>query len=248
MTTSRLTDTEEFGADRTHFSKRLKDDIRTLTDADDSIEIWKWVHDEENRKNVELIAEAWLNERRNISQRAKTRQVESSAIRDEPAPVVYVSVEEKVAESVPAEVIGEDQLPTQDWLNSGQAVQWKRDNYRTYEQVRSRKKTLARAEERDARSAQVISSFRHNMERAMEELKHQIRVEWTEELLGSTFTLDGVDIPWGSATIEQHERRADALKNQAVGTLQTAGMHLKAAAELRQNNARNITEMMQLVG
>ena len=63
---------------------------------------------------------------------------------------------------------------------------------------------------------------------------------WPRPLLGSTFTVDGVDVLWADATVEQHDHRASWLESHAAGTLETARIHRQAIADILAANAKSL--------
>src|SRR5690606_36081744 len=71
--------------------------------------------------------------------------------------------------------------------------------------------------------------FREPWERmtaAIEQYRVDVRLELTQELLGSEFALgDGRTVTWGEATAEDHQQRIEMLTKSAGGTLQTAARH-----------------------
>jgi hypothetical protein len=77
----------------------------------------------------------------------------------------------------------------------------------------------------------------------MEDWKNSLRAKWTSELLPQTFRLDGVNVAWGEATIDQHQRRAESLRAHAVGTMETAALHLAAIEDIQAHNAANLYDL-----
>lgn len=237
--------TDEFSLDKSKIRQSVKDQIRELVNSEDaSIQIWKWVHDEENLSAVRAITEAWLVEQAKVAARYKVRTAERGAVTYERAPEpVYLSVEEKVAQILPAKVIEPDGLPSTEWLRSNEAFEFRRDHVQTYNQARNRRKTLDKNAAEDAKREESMKRINASFQRTMEEFKQSIRVEWTEELLGKTFTVDGVEVRWGQARADQHESRARWLKRHAFGTMETAALHEKAAELLRNKQARSLDEV-----
>lgn len=65
-----------------------------------------------------------------------------------------------------------------------------------------------------------------------------LKMEWTRELLESTFSLaDGVKVAWGSATLQQHESRVAMFSEQAHWNLEGAARHQHAVDMLRATGA-----------
>lgn len=81
---------------------------------------------------------------------------------------------------------------------------------------------------------------------AIEDWKTALKAEWTAELLMQTFRVDGVTVSWGEATVEQHRRRAEALRSHAMGTLETASLHLAAIDDLDNSGAANLYQIASI--
>lgn len=63
-------------------------------------------------------------------------------------------------------------------------------------------------------------------------IRTDVTLELTEELLGSSFSLaDGRSVTWGEATVADHKVRINLLLAQASGTVTTAKLH-KAAVKM----------------
>lgn len=94
-------------------------------------------------------------------------------------------------------------------------------------------------EESDARFASRVSGL-------LKQYASELRAEWTQELLESTFALpDGLHVTWGTATVDQHMERAQMLSQQAVGTLETAALHRKAIEDIRAGGVSCLVEMKE---
>lgn len=97
--------------------------------------------------------------------------------------------------------------------------------------------------EREARLKREAAS-RDRMKKyqeAMESWRNEIRLEVTRELLEVEFSLgDGTTATWGSATVEQHQKRADFLEKMAFGTAETAARHLAAIRMLSEAGVQRL--------
>jgi hypothetical protein len=72
----------------------------------------------------------------------------------------------------------------------------------------------------------------------------QVRLEVTEELLGSEFALgDGTMVTWGDATVADHEQRIRLLEANAVGNVQTAARHRAAIVMINDGNVKTLAEV-----
>jgi hypothetical protein len=78
---------------------------------------------------------------------------------------------------------------------------------------------------------------------AMADFRDQVRLELTQELLGSTFQLgDGRRTTWGAATVEDHQQRIALLLRGVEGSLATAALHEQAIEMLRESGAHCLSE------
>jgi hypothetical protein len=101
---------------------------------------------------------------------------------------------------------------------------------------------LARRKERKAEqeAADEVSRnrFRASLQEALDTYTREMRMQWTTELLNSTFALpDGTMVSWGEASVEQHLARREMLAANARGNLEAAARHEVAIRRLRETNA-----------
>lgn len=76
------------------------------------------------------------------------------------------------------------------------------------------------------------------------EMARAIRLEVTEELLSTMFSIgDGERVTWGLATVEQHAARVQMLTGQAVGVTETASRHAAAIQMLKEGGATCLAEL-----
>lgn len=72
----------------------------------------------------------------------------------------------------------------------------------------------------------------------------RIRLDVTEELLGSSFALgDGVRVTWGNATVAEHRQRVDLLLKMSAGTVETAARHQAAIALLEAEDVPTLARL-----
>lgn len=77
----------------------------------------------------------------------------------------------------------------------------------------------------------------------------ELRMEWTEELLSSSFAVgDGTTTTWRDATTQQHQERVDMLSRQAGATIETAARHQKAIDTLRSAGADTLGALVESAG
>ena len=116
---------------------------------------------------------------------------------------------------------------------------------RRYLELKMRKKsrTTSRAREqfakvRDEADARLNSKVRS----LVAEIERDLHEEWTAELLLGAFSLpDGTRVTWGTATVTQHEARAQQLESMASGDLRTASIHRAAVKDIREAGAISLS-------
>lgn len=83
------------------------------------------------------------------------------------------------------------------------------------------------------------------MAAAREEYKAALFMEWTDDLLASTFALnDGRLVTWGEATIADHEERIAMFERNAHANLEGAARHALAITRLRESDAAKLAELV----
>lgn len=83
------------------------------------------------------------------------------------------------------------------------------------------------------------------VEQAFRDLKSVWRMEWTAELLDSTFALaDGSRVTWGDATADQHRERVDMFRRNALANLEGAARHEQAIDALMESGAKSLRKMV----
>lgn len=81
--------------------------------------------------------------------------------------------------------------------------------------------------------------------KALDRYAEDLRVQWTSELLDSTFALrSGAVVTWGDATVEQHVERMDIFLKNAHANMEGAARHEIAIRELRESGAPSLREMV----
>lgn len=90
----------------------------------------------------------------------------------------------------------------------------------------------------------VSSAFSLTIENEVEKQAKRIRLEITEELLGSEFALgDGVRVTWGEATVEQHAQRVEMTTKNAVANAQDASRHRAAILLIESKGVTSLAEV-----
>lgn len=78
----------------------------------------------------------------------------------------------------------------------------------------------------------------------LEDFLAEQRMQWTEELLQSTFAMpDGSLVLWGEATVEQHKVRRDMLLSNARGNMEAASRHERAIRDLTQGRRSRLRDL-----
>lgn len=106
------------------------------------------------------------------------------------------------------------------------------DEAKTYHR-RMQDMDLRHRAELQSRMAEIFDGFRR-----------QVRMEWTRDLLATTFALrDGAVVSWGEATVSQHEERAGMYAEQALSGLEGMAAHSQALDELKAAGVRTLNEL-----
>lgn len=93
------------------------------------------------------------------------------------------------------------------------------------------------------REAEMVKEHWSHVNDVMNKFKEDLRAEWTEELLNSTFQVNGKTVSWGLATVEDHKARIESLLTHAQGTIETAAMHQKAIDDIVANSKSTLSEL-----
>lgn len=73
----------------------------------------------------------------------------------------------------------------------------------------------------------------------------RLKLEWTAELLGSSFALrDGTRVTWGQATRDQHLERVDMFVERAEVNMEGAARHEVAVRALQESGARCLDDLV----
>lgn len=103
----------------------------------------------------------------------------------------------------------------------------------------------ARRQERiAAEEAAIQRQMWDSISSAIGRYKDALRMEWTDELLASSFALaDGTRVLWGEATVEQHRERVGMFTANAATNLQGAARHEAAIESLETAGAACLNEL-----
>lgn len=76
------------------------------------------------------------------------------------------------------------------------------------------------------------------------EIRDEVRLEITAELLGTSFALhDGRMVTWGEATVEDHQTRLKALSENIIGNFTTMALHEQAIEALDTAGVRTLSDV-----
>lgn len=124
-------------------------------------------------------------------------------------------------------------------------------------EARDEAKRAARQKKRDDLRAERARNDKESWRKLMQDIQDDIEnkaiglaeemvVQWTADLLASTFALsDGTRVTWADATQQQHRDRIEMLVKQAAGTVETAALHEKALKEIAQAGVKRLGELPQ---
>lgn len=111
----------------------------------------------------------------------------------------------------------------------------------TPEQAARRAELHQKTEEECAR---IEEEHWGRMTEIMQRYSERLKMQWTAELLNSTFALpDGTLVAWGDATVEQHTVRRDMLLANAQGNLRAAARHEAAMNTLDDHGATRLYDL-----
>lgn len=86
-------------------------------------------------------------------------------------------------------------------------------------------------EKHDAQLARAMTSI-------LNDYKAELRIEWTADLLASTFSVgDGTFVTWGEATADHHRDRVEMFKANAIANIEGAARHEAALDTLTTTGA-----------
>lgn len=92
---------------------------------------------------------------------------------------------------------------------------------------------VAEWRERERLREQAVQRERERHQAFVDRIKAEARMEWTADLLASTFAVgDGTRVSWAEATVQQHEQRIAFLTRHVEGSLDTLKRHEVAVAEI----------------
>lgn len=109
--------------------------------------------------------------------------------------------------------------------------------------VKSMRETL---EESEKRQQEIQDRLMSSIQKTVSDFTTAIKLEWTKELLSSTFALpDGTQVTWGSATVEQHEARIAMFEKQAGAAIENAARHRKAIQDIQNMKCNTLEELVR---
>lgn len=174
---------------------------------------------------------------RALKERLSTRAIARDLVRQEDRSVV----EFLAVEFIVSEVQRAQRMTTLAAERSAEVNTTAQHAERTAEQAALWKKI----EEDDERAYWLRQeSLNANIQRAVERYTEEMKMQWTLELLDSTFALrDGTPVAWGDATVEQHRERWQMFKDNARANVEGAARHKAALRDLEASGAATLREM-----
>lgn len=92
----------------------------------------------------------------------------------------------------------------------------------------------------------TIQMLNGNLARALDRYTEDLKIEWTAELLSSSFALrDGTVVTWGEATADQHRERRKMFLTNAHVNMEGAARHEVAINELEKHGADRLIECVE---
>lgn len=127
-------------------------------------------------------------------------------------------------------------------IERASAYEYKRDQRRENRQWRKRMDDLRENHPDEYRYRYTFAGVTEQIE----EMRRDIKLEVTAELLASSFALgDGRVVTWGEATAEDHRQRAKLLGQNVIGNLTTMLLHEQAAEMIETAGAHTLGQMPQ---
>lgn len=102
-------------------------------------------------------------------------------------------------------------------------------------EVRSTERSATRTTPGRSRTelARISNEIKKSVGPILVQLREDLRLEWTDDLLTSRFTLrDGSSVTWGEATVAQHKDRVDIFMDNVAANMDGAARHNKAIAAI----------------
>jgi len=245
----------------TSIKPALRARISHLISAGDVMEsttelrVWQWVRNELNAKDVQEIAAVYLMDSYRNVKRVAARSTERKFVSPFDAPRMVEPPVKHIDTRTHNEKLVDAGYPTWDMDEYGplgeytttiEGKQWVKET-RLNDVLSNAKSAAKKYRNREAESKERWAKIRQDMKQAteaiMDEARSKVIVEWTEELLSSTFTVDGTSVAWSEATKDQHERRSEWLVSHATGTLETAVMHSKAIEAITEAGVNKLGEI-----
>lgn len=208
--------------------------IRETLRAGGDAEISAWACAERlDRESLRRVASLWLLEAARNAERRNVRQVEEDAVTP---PVLPVRVHPSAAEieANVRRVYADRNKDDQDRLvrraididHSSRLPNKGTDARALWELV------TPRGRDWRAMEADSYSKFSSEMSGIISNFAADLKAEWTTELLSQTFTVNGRTVSWGTATVSDHEKRAEFFERAAVGNAESAARHRRALADM----------------
>lgn len=115
------------------------------------------------------------------------------------------------------------------------------ENAQLAEETRKYRAELAR------KDSEMLSEYMRSVNAAIDKFREKMRMEWTQELLGSEFAVgDGTVTTWGEATREQHQARMAIHKRNAAAGMEGYARHAAALDEIDRSGATCLRDALRV--
>ena len=110
------------------------------------------------------------------------------------------------------------------------------------EELRSARLTPSR---KAASVGHISNELKKRIGPILEDWRKQLRLEWTDALLSSVFTLrNGVGVTWGEATVAQHKERATIFLDNVAANMDGASRHNAAIRAIEEHGVVCLNELV----
>ncbi|MBG6106613.1 hypothetical protein IWX88_000231 [Frigoribacterium sp. CG_9.8] len=227
--------------------------------------IWKWLNDPLNESDIKAIASLYLLSVVKLRQRSETREKErevvasprpeTTSVRPTPAPSKSEGMRQRLRESgVPAgklrkgdPVIVGDTFINEAWFQLASGKKWLSNNPELLGKAEAIAHEVQAEWQKSSGRSDPGVMFRQQLSSTISDYGKGLRASWDAKLLSEEFAVDGISVKWGSATKEQHRKRADSLEKHALGTARTAALHLAAIRDIDNIGAHNLDDVFSSV-
>lgn len=132
-----------------------------------------------------------------------------------------------------------------EWFETIEGREWVEQNPDLMRVIRKMKQEFCNnGQSWESKKAEMDARLYADLTGAIQQYASDLRASWDKELLDSTFSVDGQEVRWGSATKEQHRARIEWLTSHAQGTVETAAMHEVAIRDIELNGVGSLDDVL----